>query len=162
MPMTLLTDLAVSKLRTAAGSGSQVAITHIALGDGLGAAYDPTNNQTALRRERVRKAIERRSALGNDSWRVTTSFPPETAAFDVREIGFFDSAGTLIAIFAGRDIDARRTGVITYLIDHVLHFSRVQNGLMIVDAPDDELFDFAVIQLAHQARQDRILLEIGA
>jgi Phage tail-collar fibre protein len=157
MPITIITDIGLQKIRTAAGDASAVAISHIALGDGLGAPYAPAHAQTALRRELIRKPIESRSALGNDSWRVRVSFAPDTPAFMVREMGFFDATGSLIALWAGLDIDPRQTGVITYLVDHILSFSRVDAGLLIVEAPDDELFNFAVVTLEGQARQDLLL-----
>ncbi len=37
-----------------------------------------------------------------------------------------------------------KTGAITYLVDHVLSFTRVAEGVVIVNAPDDALFDLAV------------------
>jgi hypothetical protein len=160
MPQTLLTDIAVERIRTAAGDASQVAISHVALGDGLGAPYAPSHSQIGLRRELARVAIERRTALGDDSWRVKAEFPTNTTAFMVREIGFFTSSGELIAIWAGLDIDPRQTGVITYLVDHILNFSRVAEGLVIVDAPDDELFDFAIATITAQAATDLTLFKI--
>jgi hypothetical protein len=59
-------------------------------------------------------------------------------------MGFFDADGDLIAIWAGNDVQARQTGAITYLVDHVLSFKRVGEGLIIVNAPDDALFDLSV------------------
>lgn len=151
MPATLLTDVAEAKITLAAGSGSYVAVTHIALGDGNGANYDPDFAQTELINERARIPIERRTQIDARTWRVKAEFSPETAAFDVREMGFFDADGALIAVWAGADVDARRTGVISYLVDHVLNFSRVAEGAVIVDAPDDDLFDHAVVDLESQA-----------
>jgi Phage tail-collar fibre protein len=160
MPQTLLTDVAVELIRTASGDASQVAISHVALGDGLGAVYAPAYEQTALRRELVRVPIERRHALGNDSWRVKAEFPANTPAFMVREMGFFTADGALIALWAGLDIDPRQTGVIVYLVDHILNFSRVDAGLVIVAAPDDELFDFAVATLSGQATQSLLIFNL--
>ena len=57
MPITLLTDIAEAKITAAAGSATAVAITHIALGDGNGGNYAPSYAQTALRREKARRAI---------------------------------------------------------------------------------------------------------
>lgn len=151
MPTTILTDLAEEKITLAAGTGSQVAITHVALGDGNGVAYNGDFAQTALRRERVRTAIERRHIISPNAWRVKAEFGPDTAAFDVREAGFFDEDGNLIALCTFPANEVRQTGAITYLIDHVLDFSRVAEGLIIVDAPDDELFDHAVINLEAHA-----------
>lgn len=144
MSLTLLTDIAEAKLTAAAGSGTQVAITHIALGDGNGANYGPSYSQTALQRERARQPIENRHIVGSNAWRVKAEFGPDTPSFYVREMGFFDADGDLIAIWAGNDVQARQTGAITYLVDHVLSFTRVADGLVIVNAPNDELFDLAV------------------
>ena len=160
MPTAILTTLGKSLIRTAAGDGSAVAISHVGLGDGLGAAYAPSKTQTALRREKVRRPIERRHALGPDSWRIVVEFPSDTPAFMVREMGFFTATGQLIALWAGTDIDPRQTGVITYIVDHILQFSDVDNGLIIVDAPDDELFDFAIESLRSQALQDAALFDL--
>ena len=128
----------------AASSGTQVAITHIALGDGNGANYGPGFSQTALQRELARQPIETRHIVGSNAWRVKAEFGPETPAFYVREMGFFDADGDLIAIWAGNDVMARQTGAITYLVDHVLSFTRVAEGVVIVNAPDDVVFDMSV------------------
>ena len=158
---TLITDIGLELIRTAAGDASQVAISHIGLGDGLGGFYAPTHNQTTLRREMKRVAIERRMPLGDDSWRVKAEFAAATTpAFTVREAGFFDEDGNLIAIWAGLDVLSRQTGVVDYLIEHVLNFSRVEAGVVIIDAPDDELYDFAVTALHAIARQENEIFKI--
>ena len=146
MPKTLLTDLAERKLTAAAGSGTQVAITHIALGDGNGANYEPGHDQTQLQREKAREPILKRHIVNNgNAWRVKAEFGPETPAFQVREIGFFDADGDLIAIWAGNDVEPRKTGVVTFLIDHLLVFgSDYNDDVVVVQAPDDEVFDLAV------------------
>lgn len=144
MPNTLLTDTGLAKITAAAGSGTQVAITHVALGDGNGANYAPSYSQSALQREQVREPILSRHIVGGNAWRAKTEFGPETPAFAVREIGFFDADGDLIAIWAGNDVVPRQTGAITYLVDHVLSFSDVGEGLVVINAPDDVTFDLAV------------------
>jgi hypothetical protein len=161
MPSTLLTDIAEAKITAAAGSGTQVAITHIALGDGNGANYGPSFSQTALQREMARQAIETRHIVGSNAWRVKAEFGPDTPAFYVREMGFFDADGDLIAIWAGNDVQARQTGAITYLVDHVLSFTRVAEGVLIVNAPDDELFDYAIANLTEQASQRLALFRMS-
>ena len=151
MPTTILTDIAEAKITQAAGSGSQVAITHVALGDGNGASYNGDFDQASLRRERVRVPIELRHIVSPSAWRVKAEFGADTVAFDVREAGFFDADGDLIALCTFPAAEVRRTGAIVYLIDHVLNFSRVADGLIIVDAPDDDLFDHVVTNLETQA-----------
>jgi hypothetical protein len=151
MPTTILTDIAEAKITQAAGSGSQVAITHVALGDGNGISYNGDFDQTSLRRERVRVPIERRHIVSPSAWRVKAEFGADTLAFDVREAGFFDGDGDLIALCTFPAAEVRRTGAIVYLIDQVLNFSRVAEGLIIVDAPNDDLFDHVVTNLETQA-----------
>jgi hypothetical protein len=160
MPSAILTNLGKSLIRTAAGDGSQVAISHVALGSGLGANYTPVKTQAALRSEFARRPIDRRSALGEDSWRTVCEFPPNTPGQMIREMGFFNQAGKLIAIWAGLDIEPREAGVITYIVDFILNFSDVDAGLVIVEAPDDELFDFALVMLASASRQETLILQL--
>ena len=151
MPSTLLTDIGEAKLAAAAGSDSFVAITHIAMGDGGGANYDPAYDQTALVNERARMAIESRIQIAPRQWKVKAEFPPETDAFAVREIGYFDGDGNLISVWAGLDVESRSTGVVSYLNEHVLDFSRVADGLVIVNAPDDAFFVHAITNLETHA-----------
>lgn len=140
----LITDLGEAKLNEALGTGLAVQITEVALGDGNGANHNPGPAQVALKRELARKPIDKQHMVGTNAWRVTVEFGHDTPAFYVREIGFFDAEGDLIAIWAGADIEARQTGAVDYALEHILSLSRVKEGLVIVDAPDDELFDLAV------------------
>ncbi|MGR3501611.1 phage tail-collar fiber domain-containing protein [Pseudaestuariivita sp.] len=148
----IITDLGEAKLNAAAGSGLAVEITEIALGDGNGANYDPSAQQTALKRELARRPFDKRHMVGTNAWRVTVAFSPDTPAFWVREMGFLDAEGDLIAIWAGQNIAARQTGAVEYALQHVLNFSRVREGLVIVEAPDDLLFDLA-LNTAHATAQ---------
>lgn len=140
----IITDLGETKLAQAAGDETEVAISYIALGDGNGATYDPTYDQTALVNERVRQPIESRIFQGDGSWVAKATFGSDTEAFYVREVGFFDGDGDLIALFAGVDMVPRQTGVIEYVSKHILNFSRVAEGLIVVNAPDDEVYELAL------------------
>lgn len=144
MPVTLLTNIGEQRIAQAAGTGNSVSVTHIALGDGNGSAYNPTHGQTALRRERARRPIDSQHLIGGNAWRVRTEFPPDTPTFWVREMGFIDSQGNLIAIWAGNDVTPRQTGAISYLIEHILSLTRIAEGLVIVSAPDDATFELAL------------------
>jgi len=138
MPIEILTDLGVSKIASAAGSGDQVAITHIALGDANAVAYDPAGDQTALVNERVRQPIIYRELIDTATWRAKAEFPPETPNFVVREMGFFDADGDLIAIRGGVDLVEGETGYVTYLVQHDINFSNVADGAVIVYAPNPD------------------------
>ncbi len=164
MPKTLITDIGEAKLALAAGDASAVEICEVALGDGLGASYEPSFEQTALRRELARREIDARHLVDPNAWRVKIEFPPDTPSFPVREMGFYSSDGDLISIWAGADIQPRQTGSIAYLVDHVLSFSRVAEGLLIVKAPDDVIFNMGVAQattnfliFTEQLRQGRAI-----
>ena len=145
----LITDIGHAKLNAAVATQTKVEITHVAMGDGNGAVYDPGYGQTALKREQARIPIESRHIAGENVWRVTAEFDADTTpVFWVREIGFIDAEGDMIFLWAGVDVDARQTGAIDYLLDQVLNLDRVKDGVVIVNAPDDALFDLAV-QTAH-------------
>ncbi len=168
--LELITDIGEAKLNQALGSGVAVQITEIALGDGNGANYNPGAGQTTLKRELARKPIEKTHMVGTNAWRVIVEFPSDTPAFYVREIGFFDAEGDMIAIWAGIDIEARQTGAIDYALEHILNLSRVKDGLVIVNAPDDALFDLSVttataianLQLEQLRQADAIRAAQGA
>lgn len=142
----MLTAIGQQKLAAAAmGGGSQVAITQVALGDGNGAKYAPFEAQTALKRERVRNPITRQHMSDDRTWRVTVEFGTDIPAFWMREIGFFDAEGDLIVIVAGSNIQEGYTSAFDLLFEGFLDLSGVKDGIVIVEAPDDELFCFAVV-----------------
>jgi hypothetical protein len=148
----IYTALGLRKIRDAAGSVSKVKIQYITLGDGLGAAYAPDADQTELRRERLRVEIERHYPVGDSAWYVKASFAPGVTAITVREMGFHDEDGDLIALWAGLDVGAnRRTGAHEYLIGHTLDFSAIEAGLVMIDAPLDEYLDHMVLKLTTAA-----------
>lgn len=152
----IYTSQGLRKIRDAAGTESRVKIKYIALGDGLGVAYAPSAAQTALRRERLRAEIERHYPVGDNAWYVKATFAPGVTSITVREVGFFDEDGDLIALWAGADVgDKRQTGPHEYLIQHMLDFRATEGGLIMIDAPLDEYLDHAVIKL----RTDALILD---
>jgi len=150
----IITDIGHAKITAAVGSQTVVEITHVAMGDGNGAVYAPGFGQVSLKREKARVAITRRHLAGDNAWRITAEFDADTTpTFWVREIGFIDAEGDLIFLWAGSNVDARQTGVIDYLLDHALAMDRIKNGVVIVNAPDDALFEYALIALRENASQ---------
>lgn len=80
-------------------SGTQTVFAQIAVGDGNGASYDPTKDQTALRNE-VWRGDATVTAAADDPTKVivTASIPAETGDFMIREAGIFAADGTLLVI----------------------------------------------------------------
>jgi hypothetical protein len=161
----IITDAGHDRINAAINGDSAVEITHIAMGDGLGSNYEPTENRTSLKRELARVPISRRHTGGDKTWVIKAEFDAETtAAFSVREIAFIDNGGVVIFIWAGSEVASRQTGAIDYLIDHALSLDRIKDGLVVVSAPDDEVFDLALHQantnftiMTEQLRQGRAL-----
>ena len=89
----ILTDLGVQKIRDAAGTNATVRIKYVALGDGLGAPYEPVASQVALRQELLRAEIESHNAAGTRAWQIKATFAHDVAPITVREMGFLDEDG---------------------------------------------------------------------
>lgn len=95
----LLTTAGQAKVAAAIASGTPVAITEMALGDGGGAPVTPVENRSALVNEVNRGPVESISIHPtNPNWlTVQRVIGPAVGGWTVREVGLFDSAGTLIA-----------------------------------------------------------------
>ena len=90
-------------LKNAAASapgGSPVNLTHLAVGDSNGAAYNPTGTATFLQNEKYRTTLTHVVIdENNPNQLIVEAVINETVGpFYIREVGIFDSAGTLFAI----------------------------------------------------------------
>ncbi len=96
----LLTDVGAAKLANMAALGEQLAITHMAVGDGGGNAPTPNQKQTTLVNEVRRAALNSLMVdADNTSQIIAEQIIPETAGgWWIREIGLFDADGNLIAV----------------------------------------------------------------
>jgi len=97
---TIITKVGAAKIANAFALGTNVNITQLAVGDGNGAYYNPTELQTALVHEVWRGSIQSLSIdPQNPNWIVAEIVIPTTdGGFAVREAGIFDDAGDLIAV----------------------------------------------------------------
>lgn len=97
---TIYTRLGAQLLIQATSTGQAVRLTQMAVGDGNGNPTTPTNTQTTMVRERYRGNINRIYQDPTDKTRFTAELviPANTDAFTMREIGVFDSNGTMIMI----------------------------------------------------------------
>lgn len=97
---TILTAIGKAKIANAAALGQKVELTELALGDGAGSYYNPTEDQTALRNEVWRGPVGSVSVdPSNPNWIVIqTVVPAQHGGFTIREAGVFDRDGDLIAV----------------------------------------------------------------
>ena len=97
---TILTAVGKAKIANAAALGKKVELTELALGDGGGSYYNPTEDQTELRNEVWRGAIGTVDVDGeNPNWIIIqTVVPSQHGGFMIREAGVFDNEGDLIAV----------------------------------------------------------------
>lgn len=97
---TILTAIGKAKIANSAALGEKVELTHLALGDGGGSYYNPTEDQTALRNEVWRGAISTVDIdAENSNWiAIQTVVPSQHGGFMIREAGVFDDEGDLIAV----------------------------------------------------------------
>lgn len=97
---TILTHLDARKLAEATASGTQLKLTHLAVGDGNGAVPAPLPTQTQLIHEVRRSTINTiYTDEKNENYIIIEQvIPPEEGGFYVRELGVFDDKGNLIAV----------------------------------------------------------------
>ena len=97
---TILTDIGKAKIANASLVGEKVDFVKIQLGDGGGNEYNPTEEQTAL------KNIVWEGKVGNvktdesmtNCLILESLIPASAGGFVVREIGYLDTEGNLLAI----------------------------------------------------------------
>ncbi|HGM1082318.1 TPA: phage tail protein [Clostridioides difficile] len=97
---TILTDIGKAKIANASLVGEKVDFAKIQLGDGGGNEYNPTEEQTAL------KNVVWEGNVGNvktdesmaNCLILESLIPANAGGFIVREIGYLDTEGNLIAI----------------------------------------------------------------
>lgn len=95
-----LTALGLAAVAASLANGAPLPLVDFALGDGGGAAYDPTGAETELVNEVARVPVETvtRDPAQPDRITVTAVVPAEDGGFWVRELGVFTEAGDLFAI----------------------------------------------------------------
>lgn len=97
---TLITTIGLAQIANAQITQTKVGLEYIALGDGNGAHYVPTQNQTALVHEVWRGPIAELSIdpTNNNRIIIDAVIPVTAGGFTIREIGIFDDKNQLIAI----------------------------------------------------------------
>jgi len=97
---TILSSIGKSKLANAQVTGTTVNLTELAVGDGNGSYYEPSEDQTALKNEVWRGSINQIYVDSqNSNWVVIEAvIPTDVGGFYIREVGVFDDAGDMIAV----------------------------------------------------------------
>lgn len=98
--ITIHTNYGLQRLAQAETTGTQILLTQMAVGDGNGNPVTPNPEQTQLVRERFRATINRVYQDANDPLRFTAELviPASAGGFTLREVGIFDSDGSLFAV----------------------------------------------------------------
>lgn len=94
------TTLGLQLMTQAEATGTQIRLTHIAVGDGNGNFVTPSESQTALVRERFRTPINRvwQQHDSPNMFSAEVIIPTNVGGFTMREIGVFDSNGNLFVV----------------------------------------------------------------
>lgn len=100
MAFSILTDNGLAAFAAAQVAESFVDLTHLAVGDGGGADINPVSTMTALVNETWRGSLNRiYVSTANPNYLVIEAqIPTSEGGFDIREVGVFDNAGTLIGV----------------------------------------------------------------
>lgn len=97
---TIPTVVGAAKLRNASLLGQKVDITRVAFGDGDGAEYEPTGQETTLKKQVYECPPNRiEEEAGAPSWiELEAVIPHNVGGWYLREVGCFDDEGDLIFI----------------------------------------------------------------
>ena len=97
---TIHTNHGLQLMAQAEASGTPINLTHMAVGDGNGNPVTPSEEQATLVRERFRATINRvyQDPERANKYTAEMIIPASTGGFTLREIGIFDSNGSLFAV----------------------------------------------------------------
>ncbi|MDI7818529.1 phage tail protein [Clostridioides difficile] len=97
---TLLTKVGKASIANATALGNKVDLVKLQLGDGTGAEYNPTEEQTTLKKVVWEGSVNNvKVDEENSNWIVIeTVIPGSVGGFMIREVGIFDSLNQLIAV----------------------------------------------------------------
>ena len=97
---TILTNIGKARIANAISLGSQVNLVRFVVGDSNGSYYNPTEEQTELRRKVWEtNAISVVNDDKNPNWiKIEAIIPSDVGGFTVREVGVFDDKNEMIAI----------------------------------------------------------------
>ncbi|MCR3893087.1 phage tail protein [Aeromonas caviae] len=94
------TAVGLELMTQAEATGTQIRLTHIAVGDGNGNPITPSEGMTQLVRERYRATVNRvwQDHLIANKFSAELIIPASEGGFTLREVGVFDSNGNLFVV----------------------------------------------------------------
>lgn len=94
------TAAGLAAMASAEATGTQIRLTHMAVGDGNGNPVAPSEGMSSLVRERYRAAVNRvyQDAATPNKFSAELIIPAAVGGFTLREIGVFDSNGNLFVV----------------------------------------------------------------
>jgi len=97
---TIHTTYGLTAMAQAEATGTPINLTHIAVGDGNGNPVEPYEAQTNLVRERFRSTVNRvyQDPTMPNRFTAELVIPATEGGFVLREVGVFDSTGSLFAV----------------------------------------------------------------
>ncbi len=97
---SILTLIGIAAEAAAKAAGSGLLLTNMAVGDGNGNYYEPSEGQTALVNEKYRAGISSLTTDPNNvGWVIAEmTIPASSGGWWVREVGIFTSTGNLYAV----------------------------------------------------------------
>lgn len=97
---TIHTAVGLALMAQAETTGTQIRLTHIAVGDGNGNQINPSEGMTQLVRERHRATVNRvwQDPDITNKFSAEMIIPATVGGFTLREIGVFDSNGNLFVV----------------------------------------------------------------
>lgn len=95
-----MTAAGLAAYATAAVSNEPILVTHICIGDGDGVVVEPDGSESELYNEVASLAVTAKvTDADQPTWAIfRTIVPAETGGFTIREVGFKDPDGVLLAI----------------------------------------------------------------
>lgn len=97
---TIHTAVGLELMTQAEAIGTQIRLTHIAVGDGNGNPVTPADSMTQLVRERYRATVNRvwQDPVIANKFSAEIIIPATVGGFTLREVGVFDSNGNLFVV----------------------------------------------------------------
>lgn len=94
------TTVGLELMTQAEATGTQIRLTHIAVGDGNGNPVTPSEGMTTLVRERYRATVNRvwQDPDISNKFSAELIIPASVGGFTLREVGVFDSNGNLFVV----------------------------------------------------------------